>query len=232
MLQSLIQQVHHVEADFGHAELFYRGQASREWSLLPTLARGGWHPDLESIAYYDFVTRAGNLLSPDDSGWSHLFAMQHHGIPTRLLDWTTTFGVALFFAIREAVGDAAIWVLDPFALNKTSTESETIPAPRDLQPDYYTAFISGEKKLHGKVIAISPIRFGARVLNQRAAFTLHVDLSKPLEELYPNVVRKIVIPEAARVVAKDFLRLAGISEFSLFPDLEGLSRDLRSEHFC
>lgn len=231
MLESVLEEVQRaIEAASGDI-VFFRGHSDASWFLLPGLSRRKTRPNIEAIMYYDFVTRAGDLLPVDDSGWIHLFAMQHHGIPTRLLDWTTTFGVALYFAVREGTGDAAVWVLDPFILNRTAWDSESLPSPRDLEANYFDSFISQQTRIPAQVVAISPVRYNPRIFNQRAAFTLHEDLNTPLENLYPDVVRKIVIPANKRNEARRFLQLAGISEYSLFPDLDGLARELLLENF-
>ncbi len=231
MIAQLLDQVQEIVQDFGGGTPFYRGQADASWKLLPAFARQGGTPTLEGILYYDFIARAGNLLQPDPSGWSQLFVMQHHGIPTRLMDWTTTFAIALYFAVRDGKEDAAVWILDPYVLNKTSWEDESLPAPGELESDYYRWFVTRKKVLATKVVAISPTLNNPRLFNQRAAFTLHGELKTPLEDLFPDAVRKIVIPGSARTEAKEFLRLAGISEYSLFPDLDGLARDLILENF-
>lgn len=231
MLEEIIQQVQEARSSFKGDLLFYRGHADVDWSLTPGLARRKRAEELEQILYYDFITRAGTLLPSNASPWQHLFAMQHHGLPTRLLDWTTTFGVALYFAMKECAGDAAIWVMDPFELNKRCWTEESIPAPDELEANYYEAFIIKDKKISCSAVAISPTRENPRLFNQKAAFTLHVDLKSPLEDLCPSAVKKIVIESDLLDEAREFLRLAGISEFSLFPDLDGLARDLLAEHF-
>lgn len=208
---------------------FFRGHQDEAWQLLPGLARAKAAPSAEQLMYYDFTTRAGTLLSPDRSGWSHLFSMQHHGLPTRLLDWTTTFGVALYFAVKAGGGDAAVWVLDPYELNKHTDLA--LPTPEELNASYYDTFIDGRKTFEGRIVALQPPRFHPRVHSQHAAFTFHAYLEEPLEAVYRAALRKIVIPAAAREHAQLFLRLAGISEFSLFPDLDGLARDLNSLHY-
>jgi hypothetical protein len=231
MLEDIVRQVREGIHELTGDLFFYRGHSDSNWPLLPALARHKTGIALESILYYDFVTRAGALLPPNSSSWAHVFAMQHHGLPTRLLDWTTTFGVALYFATKASYGDAAVWMLKPFELNKSCWGSETLPSPEELEVDYYGAFIAEEKKIAGPAVAISPSRENPRIFNQKAAFTLHIDLTTPLDKLCQKAVRKIIIPHSAMDEALEFLNLAGISEYSLFPDLDGLARDLLMEHF-
>lgn len=216
--------------------LFFRGHRDASWSLLPTLGRFQWLHDLyareaEHNWYYEFLTRAGDLISQADDSWSIAFAMQHHGMPTRLLDWSDTFSVALHFALsghEEKDADAAIWILDPFKLNQRTIDLHGVFHPSQLKATYHDYFISREAELAGGVAAIWPLRHHARVFHQRAGFTVHGELARPLEELYPEVVKKVVIPASAVPGARRFLELAGISEFSLFPDLDGLARDVLS----
>ncbi|GAW67982.1 hypothetical protein GPEL0_01r4097 [Geoanaerobacter pelophilus] len=137
----------------------------------------------------------------------------------------------MYFAMKGCTGDAAIWVMDPFKLNKECWTEGTIPAPDELEANYYDAFVTGDKKIPGSAVAISPTRENPRIFNQKAAFTLQVDLKISLEEMCPSALRKIVIESDQLDEANEFLRLAGISEFSLFPDLDGLARDMLFEHF-
>lgn len=212
--------------------LFFRGHSDASWSLAPTLARTkAPGRGIEQIAYFDFVTRAGALLPENNSCWNNAFSMQHHGLPTRLLDWTESFATALYFALKGAQEECCVWALNPFALNKITINREEIVRPQDLNGTYDDYFISENKKIEGKAIAISPLRHHPRVFQQRAGFTIHDDLENPLEILYPDVLTKILIPKEAQEGAKQFLQFAGISEFTLFPDLDGLARELNGEHF-
>jgi len=209
---------------------FFRGHADSSWQLLPSIRRFKVSENSEEIMYFDFLTQAGSLLPENNSAWVNAFMMQHYGLPTRLLDWTETFSVALYFALKNSKKNAAIWILDPFELNRESTSTIEILRPTDLKTDYRAYFIEKTVPLEGDVIAISPLRHNPRVFNQHAGFTLHDNIETPLEDLHPSVLTKIEINKAAFEDAWTFLELAGINEFTLFPDLDGLARDLKKRH--
>jgi hypothetical protein len=156
--------------------------------------------------------------------------MQHHGIPTRLLDWTETFAVALYFALKGSRTDAAIWVLRPGLLNQRTSDTDGILEASDLAGRYSDVFLSGGSPMTADVVALSPHRHNPRVAQQRGGFTLHTNLDAPLEILHPDVVTKISIPRGCNSEAERFLELSGVSEFSLFPDLDGLARELTHQH--
>src|SRR5262249_36555293 len=150
-----------------------------------------------------------------------LFAMQHHSVPTRLLDWTECFAVAVHFALKDATGDASIWILDPFTLNQASIGSAKVVRPSFLG-SYFDLYITRTTHLRKKTAAVAlyPLRYNPRVFQQKAGFTLHHDLERPLEEIYPRALTRIVLPESVHGDARAFLLLSGVSEFTLFPDLD------------
>ena len=212
----------------------FRGHGNPDWLLLPGMARPRWINDddqrlEEGNAYFGFVTSAGPLLPVDADSWTVAFAMQHHGLPTRLLDWSHNFAVAVHFALRDSSPDldSVIWVLDPYELNLQSMGTDSLLHPNQLSSDYKKLFIDRTAKPDGDVVAIVPIRHHPRVFSQQSGFTLHADLKTPLNVLHPECVTKIHLPKAAKPDAEAFLRLAGITEFTLFPDLDALGRLMR-----
>lgn len=217
----------------GDEILFFRGHSVESWELLSGLGRVCVkNPEnLERISYFDYVTRSGSLLPEGNSCWNNIFSMQHHGLPTRLLDWTESFTVALYFALKEAEGDCCVWMMDPFELNRLAINENTLLGVSDLKATYSECFLDGEKAMEGKVIAISPLRHHPRLFHQRGGFTIHADLNTPLEQMFPTALTKFLIPKNAVEGAKEFLRLTGITEFSLFPDLDGLARDIKISLF-
>jgi hypothetical protein len=158
--------------------------------------------------------------------------MRHHGLPTRLLDWSESFAVALYFALHNATTRAAVWILNPYELNKMTVNSESVPNLNDEFPVGYDSYFINEdhenfRKFPAAIIAVEGSRAIARMQWQRSVFTLHENTNKPLEQLYPSAVKKIVIPKEVIPAAREFLRIAGMNEFAAFPDLDGLARHLR-----
>lgn len=220
--------------------LYYRGHAAGTWELLPGIGRvnpsallkfkNPHTASLELALYYDFIAHAGDLLPRSNTSWDHLFLMQHHGVPTRLLDWSESFAVALFFALAHEPDKPEIWVLNPYALNRITLGRDEVLDAADFDAGYDEYFITRTEQFPGNVVACRPIRDVRRVAQQFSAFTLHREITSPLDKLHPKVVRRFRIPAKAIDGALQFLDLAGVSDFALFPDLDGLARDLKRRY--
>ena len=234
-LEEIFSYIDLIKNDY--IDVFFRGQSNAEWPLLPGLARITERSEFfENRAYYDFVSYGGHLIPPYKSNWDVLFLMQHHGIPTRLLDWSENFSVALYFALKDAKPDkpAALYILNPFKLNFESSKKDIIDYLDVSYPKgYYNYFVDDGFKEFGKfpasIVAIGANPPNIRIVAQKSVFTIHNDLEKSLSELFPNTVTQIKIEPELFEDAKRFLYLTGINEFSLFPDLDGLSRYIKNK---
>lgn len=230
MWENILKEVSTLLARADAYGCIFRGQRESSWKLVPGIGRKYISSDLEGSMYFDYRTMAGPLLPENVTPWALAISMQHHGLPTRLLDWTESFAVALFFALREGGGTPCVWMLDPYSLNEAQTNSATLYSMNDIEGDYESLFINRTVKQQAAVIAAAPNRHHPRALSQKSLFTVHFDAVTPLEEIAPKAVRKIVIPDEVLPEAKRFLQLAGINEFTVFPDLDGLTRELKRLH--
>jgi FRG domain len=247
---------------------WYRGLGNSGYKLLPTLHRT-FPPDkisLETIRQREknlfarFQTQAGELMPRGlESSWEILSVMQHYGVPTRVMDWTSSLFVALYFALEyeDPSPSPCIWVLNPFRLNK---EALRIPDAKkavifdqvDRLPDNaYKVFIEEKHAIEDKAweerwgrwppklpVATAPIWGHVRALRQRGYFTIHGNDDRPLEQQSEQLekqegkplVYQIKIEKKFEEPLRQLLGEAGVDYYSLFPDLGGLARTLRKRY--
>lgn len=237
---SVLEEVAKATKRLGCTEPWYRGQSNANWPLIPKLGR---LPKLgireerlrEGRLHFDFRTLGAHLIPPGADDWEILVLMQHHGVPTRLLDWTETFAVAAYFAVHCAQGDAALWILNPYRLNLDTEDlfetAGSIPCfPLSKSYSYYClrdfVYDDDSDRYLKPVQAVAAASGSTRVRLQRAAFTLHDNLERSLESLHPKAVCKIIIPAATLPEASKYLEYCGVNELSLFQDLDALARYL------
>lgn len=174
---------------------------------------------------------------PDDStDWAYL--MQHHGLPTRLLDWSKNALTALYFAIRKCKPekDSAVWILDPRRLNEACGLGRSIVDPvnkRDTRVREYFLLTEAVKDTAFPIPLIPP-NVSERLIAQHSRFTFHTHERGGLErfanETYNDegcwYLRKLIIPWSEHPRILRALRLVGITQPGITPDLDSLSIDI------
>lgn len=231
-----LETVKAANAALGNPEvIWYRGHPNVDHYLLASLLRYKNGLNKEKYLFDSFQKFSDRIFKRRASEWETLFEMQHYGVPTRLLDWTESFGVALFFASyyndRHGTGkDAAIYLLSPHRLNKCSGINRVYRIPEDEASFSYKGIYWTQTPFAASApIAIEPIFINDRMLAQRGMFTVHHDGIRPLEADFPQAVQKVLIPNNLMDAALDFLRLTNINEYSVFPDLAGIAGYLKKE---
>jgi hypothetical protein len=245
-LEDFVKKISKINSK-SNQKLWYRGHAKLSYKLEPTLSRRLKDPS-ELIKKEQFLLKRFKqdawILPEVSSGitnkdeWQWLFLMQHYGVPTRLLDWTESPLVALYFACCSHEASAArVWILDPKEFNKIAlpdSEGEELPSfghDSTLDPYRPSTLFQEEGASVMKPIACIATRNTPRMLSQQGAFTIsHRDMSS-LEQIVSkkNVLLSIKIKKGKkRSIIKELASL-GITKFQLFPDLQTLGDIIKGE---
>jgi hypothetical protein len=224
-----------------NSSIWFRGNSNQNYSLSPSIYRGDYQPKYEQSFQTKFKSRALPYLTnrPVENYWEWLFIMQHHGVPTRLLDWSSSALVALGFAImfrgEDADTDAAIWCLNPISLNE---RTRVVLTPEDKIPDIsVNQNAQASFKIDAAARADYPIAItgplnNKRIAAQKGTFTLFPNTHKfnleDKDEAH-NFLTKIIIPNANIESFKKQLYYLGMTESTIYPDLNNLALEIKRE---
>ena len=250
-------------------DCFYRGEANSFPIPIPKIFRDRYWPNndskfspktteklrgMETHHIYEFKRLAIGLVSdlPRDenkiNNLKWLFLMQHHGMPTRLLDWTQNILVAAFFAVNDNVKDnekkdGQIWIIQPRELNEEAGIGSAFPLPGHPSVEYLARemFYGIEKKegfakklelneIPTKPVAILPPLAWPRMIAQKSTFTLHPK-PRSWENIYVPKAKltRHKIPSSLKLKIRRELHLIGIEYRTLFPELDSISKDINSQ---
>lgn len=258
-----------ISARFPHGGWAFRGHSIATWHLDTALDRecldnvefgnsnvpGGCHVvpmdvlphAFERELLLQFQRRAHHYISNppgDEDVLDWLALMQHYGVPTRLLDWTLSPYVALYFAFENSQPDTdcAVWAIDTNWLSRTATEKAlNHPTfPQDQRGRAFSQYLN--RNLLGAenpnvVVVANPFRMNERAAAQQGVFLCDLShvasflstlkrMFMPVPPPLP-VIWKFVIKTADRVRFVRELNRMNINGASLFPGLEGFARSLK-----
>jgi len=234
--------------------LFFRGQSSSNYKLLPGVLRED-HPESDFSHQFRDKAAITDTTPPFNERDRWLFLAQHHGLPTRLLDWSESPLVALHFALNHSTGkgDAEVFALDPTRLNNKSLGGFWYPDRADpcYQYRFLKAFYRNPENLPWDLgvdiqkipnkelpLAISPVVVHPRMTSQLSMFnvqcsmfTVHGDDHTDLQDMFAKrkfkgLLAKAIVPEAKKRHLLIDLKKVGVSRSTIFPDLGGIAEEL------
>jgi len=253
---SFADYISHVEGIKKSASgpLWFRGAGKSGYKLLPSLYRHSTKRTIDAIARLERDTMiwfrqrsipfTAKSLADD---WDALFYMQHYRAPTRLLDWSESPFVALYFALMSASfsttksgvtykDDAAVWILEPVSWNRHALNHQSYDGGILVTKD--TELISYQPaesfaKMNNHPVAMFGAHNSPRIVAQRGVFTIFGQNVASMDDAFETAVfpstclTKIIIEKHIILEIRDSLLSYGVTESAIYPDLEGLSLEMR-----
>ncbi len=228
----------------------YRGLNRADYKLETTLQRncGSKAFELEAFLLRNFKKYV-SIINPtvNESDWKAMIVGQHHGLPTRLLDWTLSMPMALHFAVTENnlddmdKNDCVIWGIDSEEINeklpkqyaeKAKTNVLTLKELEgivDQLPTYDRAM--GDKSF----VIIEPPSIDQRIVNQYSFFSIMPSGITDLDSfLIKNTTKtvKYIIDKNLRWLLRDMLDQWNINERSVYPGIDGIATWLKRYYYA
>ena len=205
---------------------YFRGMSRSYYELKPSFGRSedrtGYYDEVRLL--HEFKSQALaylNNIPNNDLAW--LALAQHHGLPTRLLDWTTNPLVALYFAVKDNI--------DPAEKEKEYKGCSAVYFLIYKTPPLINYENIDPFKMKGSAIFWPP-HITPRIKAQSGILTIQENPNIPFA--YGSRLTKYIIPYDLRIKLRKVLNSYGIHDSSMFPDLDGLSnhlRKIREDHY-
>ena len=239
-VSDLLRKVQARQRTAAMSPIWFRGSTILSRKLVPTLGRHPYTLPQERPLINAFKQNAVQFVShPPQSQWEWLFLARHHGVPTRLLDWTESPLLGLYFATHslESPGknddrDGALWLLLPVALNEeaniTFPDGRTLPIfeeDDDHLRNYLPTTLSSENKSRLPPAAAIAARHSRRMQAQHSVFTITHREPTPIEEVGARKhIGRYIIPASAKLHIRRQLNVLKINRLTVFPDLDNVAR--------
>ena len=219
----------------------FRGMSATDdlRTSLMRMGAGYWRVEGPMLrAFRKYARGEGGSLS---SLWDWLSLAQHHGLPTRLLDWTHSPFVAMHFATcGRPEQDGVIWRVDyrrtnarlPKVLKRVLAGEEADVFTAEML-EHAVASLDALEGLSRRPFALffEPPSLDARIVNQFALFSLMSSARARMDEWFEasrdEVAIRVVIPAQVKRQVRDLLDQGNVNERVLFPGLDGLSQYLK-----
>jgi hypothetical protein len=217
----------------GADPLWYRGHGDYRWRLCPRVLRyrrcATRERAIALLSQFKQMAprRLPHPLPSGDLEWMQ--TAQHYGLPTRLLDWTMSRSVALYFACLHPDVDGVVSLLDPLALNAASLAGQRVILDGKSEPETVAPYLylgAPQDELGVRTVAIAPPQSNERIACQKGTFTLHGShrLALTLEEA-PTLIAVPILRRHKRCLMRE-LRDTDTDRAALFPEPEHLCKHL------
>jgi len=234
-----LEEIRKARAD----RLFFRGLSDGKHKLVPSVGRNQEYGD-GRVPHFTYeqekkllrrfrrfaYAQLGRL--PDE--WEALFMARHHGLPTRLMDWSVSPLVALYFACSSnAKRGGRIWA---FPRCKNDQPLDASAGALEGKQPALVEYHGLKPTQYDKVLTVYPVWNAPRIIAQGGLFTWHSNPCVPLDKyrnvelkennLSPKTLFSWKVPWTKKADCLRFLEMCDVNRKSLYPDLDGLAAGL------
>lgn len=214
---------------------WFRGHNSIDWDLCPSALRFEDEAQrlraLQSLRDFRRLQEYRLPKAPRaDELFKWLQLAQHYGLPTRLLDWTQSPTVALYFATTDIDNDGIVYAMKPRELNRLSIPKHPVNV---IDPDEHASVLEPYLRLNGressrglKTIAVQPTWNSDRIILQQGMFTLHGSRFCLDKGQAPSLVGIPILRQHKAAIAHQLERI-GVAEMFIFPEPEHVCNFLK-----
>jgi hypothetical protein len=235
-----------------HLRWWFRGVPDVSDKLIPGIYRskaphGSSRADAERHAFRDFELGSAGLIPSSTSRVDLYFQQQHHGLPTRLLDWTTNALIAIYFAVEKnkPPTDAAVYAMDAYGLgdhkykcfdgNERTAKGFAVvnDDPNSLLAVALADVVQWRTGFEPPnfIFPVRPAFTDLRMQIQRGCFTCHPPKLQELTERENASLCRINIPaKDVKDAIKEQLLHLGIDHFSVFGDIDSLAKTITDNY--
>jgi hypothetical protein len=223
----------------------FRGLHDKDLELKTSLMMLGNNPgEMERNLFRNFKKYAPQNTVSEDNDWLWLSVAQHHGLPTRLADWTFSPYIALHFMCEDTAWydkDGVLWCIDFYrtkeylpeqfrnALESENAKGFDVGILKSVCPN-----VKDLKKFHDDhgdfIVFFEPPSMDERIVNQFALFSFMSDPDVSMNDWlneHEDLYFRLVIPSGLKWEIRDKLDQINITERMIYPGLDGLSKWLR-----
>lgn len=223
--------------------LWYRGVKESSYSLVPGCVWRKINLKLEESCVGEFLIHYRSFYPQAVQDPLELYAlMQHYGLPTRLLDWTTSPMVGLYFAMeQDSESQNTVWVMSPVDLNKITIGMETNIVPKaNIDHCYTKPWLPGmlrdglTEDVPANPFAFKHPLVNPRISAQKGCFTFHGKETHSIEKYFNHAgnacIAKLLLKNPAkRSEILQQLYSLGFKEDDIYRDLSSLTRRILRE---
>lgn len=248
-LSEFIDAIKTLSVEWGvhRGNIWYRGLQDERLGLVPGTVWRDIDLDTEESMVAEFLVYYRTYYHREPAHALEIYALaRHYGLPTRLLDWSMSALVSLFFALEKPAsqdGRRVVWAMDHIELNRITLNRAVSIVPAAGADEFTSRWLprmlrgGTESDIPEHVFAFKHPMSNQRINAQKGCFTFHGRSSEGIDAVFrragsPRIAKLVLTSSDRRLDVLNELFDLGYKEDDIYQDLNALTRRIMREHGC